>query len=195
MNNNILPSLPLSLLPHVISLAFTECLLSGDAYIDIFTYCLQGRVAFLHFTDGEYFPTTSEDTPRLGFFPLHHVIILHYLILNHPPHLIPPMYSRSPLSTWHTKLFKQVWRSTVNIALQWNSSVSVQLLSRVWLFATPWTAARQASLSITNSRSLLRLMCIESMMPSNHLILCRPLLLPPWSSYGQEMEAEVTCLV
>ena len=105
MNNNILPSLPLSMLPHVISLAFTECLLSGDAYIDIFTYCLQGRVAFLHFTDGEYFPTTSEDTPRLGFlprlgfFPLHHVIILHYLILNHPPHLIPPMYSRSPLST------------------------------------------------------------------------------------------------
>ena len=55
---------------------------------------------------------------------------------------------------------------------------SVQLLSRVQLFVTPWTAARQASLSITNSRSLLKLMCIESMMPSNHLILCRPLLLP-----------------
>ena len=49
----------------------------------------------------------------------------------------------------------------------------------VCLFATPWTAARQASLSITNSRSLLKLMCIESVMPSNHLILCRPLLLPP----------------
>ena len=45
--------------------------------------------------------------------------------------------------------------------------------------ATPWTAALQASLSITNSRSLLRLMSIESVMPSNHLILCRPLLLPP----------------
>ena len=54
---------------------------------------------------------------------------------------------------------------------------SVQLLSCVWLFATPWTAACQAALSITNSRSLLRLMCTESMMPSNHLILCRPLLL------------------
>ena len=54
-----------------------------------------------------------------------------------------------------------------------------QLLSRVRLFATPWTAARQASLSITNSQSLLRLMSIESMMPSNHLILCHPLLLPP----------------
>ena len=54
---------------------------------------------------------------------------------------------------------------------------SVQSLSRVQLFAIPWTAARQASLSVTNSRSLLQLMSIESMMPSNHLILCRPLLL------------------
>jgi len=57
--------------------------------------------------------------------------------------------------------------------------VAVQLLSCVQLFVTPWTAARQASLSITNSQSLLKLISIESMMPSNHLILCRPLLLPP----------------
>ena len=56
---------------------------------------------------------------------------------------------------------------------------SVQLLSHVWLFATPWIAARQASLSITNSRSSLRLTSIESVMPSSHLILCRPLLLLP----------------
>ena len=55
---------------------------------------------------------------------------------------------------------------------------SVQLLSRVRLFATPWVAARQASLSITNSQSSPKLMCIESVMPSSHLILC-PLLLPP----------------
>ena len=55
---------------------------------------------------------------------------------------------------------------------------SVQSLSHVRLFATPWTAARQASLSNTNSRSLLKLMSIESVMPSNHLILCHPLLLP-----------------
>ena len=54
---------------------------------------------------------------------------------------------------------------------------SVQLLSHVRLFVTPWTAARQAPLSITNSQSLLKLMSIESVMPSNHLILCRPLLL------------------
>ena len=56
---------------------------------------------------------------------------------------------------------------------------SVQSLSCVRLFATPWTAACQASLSITNSRSLLKLMSIESVMPLNHLALCRPLLLLP----------------
>ena len=56
---------------------------------------------------------------------------------------------------------------------------SVQLLSSIWLFLTPWTAACQASLSLTKSRSLLKLMSIESVMPSNHLILCRPLLLLP----------------
>ena len=56
---------------------------------------------------------------------------------------------------------------------------SVQSLSRVRLFATPWIVARQASLSITSSRSSLKLMSIESVMPSSHLILCRPLLLLP----------------
>ena len=56
---------------------------------------------------------------------------------------------------------------------------SVQLLSRIQLFVTPWTAAHQASLSITDSWSLLKLMSIESVMPSNHLILCCFLLLPP----------------
>ena len=56
---------------------------------------------------------------------------------------------------------------------------SVQSLSRVWLFVIPWTAALQDSLSITNSQSLLKLMIIESVTPSNHLILCRPLLLLP----------------
>ena len=56
---------------------------------------------------------------------------------------------------------------------------SVQLLSRVWLFVIPWITACQASLSITNSRSLLKLMSIKSVMSSNHLILCLPLLLLP----------------
>ena len=57
---------------------------------------------------------------------------------------------------------------------------SVQLLSHVRLFVTPWTTARQAPLSITNSQSLFKLMSMESMMPSKHLILCPPHLLPPW---------------
>ena len=56
---------------------------------------------------------------------------------------------------------------------------SVQWLTRVCLFATPWTAAREASLSITNSWSLLKFISIKSVMPSNHLILCCPLLLLP----------------
>ena len=56
---------------------------------------------------------------------------------------------------------------------------SVQLFSHVWIFVTPWTTAHQASPSITNSQSLPKLMSIESVMPSNHLILCRPLLLLP----------------
>ena len=58
-------------------------------------------------------------------------------------------------------------------------SQSVQSLSCVWLSATSWTTKRQASLSITNSQSLLKLMSIKLVMPSNHLILCHPLLLPP----------------
>ena len=56
---------------------------------------------------------------------------------------------------------------------------SVQLLSCVWLFATPWVAACQASLSITNFQNLPKAMSIETVIPSSHLILCRPLLLPP----------------
>ena len=73
---------------------------------------------------------------------------------------------------------------------------SVQSLSRVWLFVTPWTAARQASLSITNSQSLLKLMSIELMMPSNHLILCRPLLLLPsiFPSIGVFSNESVLCI-
>ena len=62
-----------------------------------------------------------------------------------------------------------------------NNISSVQLLRRVWLFATPWIVAHQASLSTTNFRSLLKLMSIESVMPSSHLILCYPLLSCPQS--------------
>ena len=60
----------------------------------------------------------------------------------------------------------------------WSRGIVVQSLSRIWLFVTPWTAACQASLSFTISQSLLKLMSIESVMPSNHLVLCCPLFLP-----------------
>ena len=63
--------------------------------------------------------------------------------------------------------------------LAWIQFNSIQSTGHVWLFVTPWTAACQASLSITNSWSLLKFMSDESVMPSNHIILCPPLLLPP----------------
>ena len=68
----------------------------------------------------------------------------------------------------------QVWKMSATSTLQFSS---VQSLSRIWLFVTPWIAARQASLFITNSRSSLRLTSIESVMSSSHLILCHPLFL------------------
>ena len=71
---------------------------------------------------------------------------------------------------------KHMKRCSTSLVIQFSS---VQSLSRVQLFATPWTAACQAFLSITNSWSLFKLMSIQSVMPSNHFILCRPLLLLP----------------
>ena len=78
---------------------------------------------------------------------------------------------------WQIFFFFDSLKSSINPVLSWLSSV--QSLNHVWLFATPWTAAHQASLSITSSQSLPKLMSIESVMPSNHFILCYPLLLPP----------------
>ena len=90
-------------------------------------------------------------------------------------------------SSWFTYCWSLAWRILIIIllacemsAIRYLQSVSsVQLLSHVWLFATLWTAAHQASLSITNSRSSLKLMSIELVMPSHYLIICRPLLLLP----------------
>ena len=70
------------------------------------------------------------------------------------------------------------WESCPHLGPSYMFS-SVQSFSRVWLFATPWIAACQASLSITDSQSLLKLISIKSVMPSSHLILCHPLLLLP----------------
>ena len=77
-----------------------------------------------------------------------------------------------PVDVLTSRLFHSINRAQEGFS-------SVQSLSRVRFFATPWTAACQASLSITNSRSLLKIVSIESVMPSNHLILCYPLLLLP----------------
>ena len=96
-----------------------------------------------------------------------------------------PLFSPSPSTLnllQHQGLFQWVGSShqvAKALELQYQSvSQSDQSLSRIWLFATPWTAAHQASLSITNSQSLLKLMSIESVMPSSHFIFCHPLLLP-----------------
>ena len=79
-----------------------------------------------------------------------------------------------------TKTFVHMWMYThTHIYIHIAVAVVVQFLSYAGLFATPWTAARQASLSFTISWSLLKLISIELMMPSNHLILCCPLLLLP----------------
>ena len=84
-------------------------------------------------------------------------------------------YSRPSFSLWGVRTGRALLPvNTVSISDQ-----SVQLLSHVRLFVTPWTAAHQASLSITNSQSLLKLMSIMSVMPSNYLILCHTLLLLP----------------
>ena len=92
-------------------------------------------------------------------------------------------YSSTNNRTWHRP---NPWKHCLCLLFDWINSCStllfvavVQLLSCVWLFETPWTAARQASLSFTISQSLFKLKCIEVVMPSNHLILCRPLLLLP----------------
>ena len=90
----------------------------------------------------------------------------------------PPLFNYSILNNLHMPVPKSQLSSEEMQTLLENIS-SVQSLSRVQLFATPWTTAHQASLSITNSRSLPKLMSIESVMPSNHLILCHPLLLLP----------------
>ena len=95
-------------------------------------------------------------------------------------------YFRNRVWNWNCcecmcNLIKMTWALS-QLLKWWGPSgyfSSVQSLSHVQFFAIPWIAARQASLSITSSQSLLKLKSIESVMPSNHLILCHPLLLPP----------------
>ena len=108
------------------------------------------------------------------------------LDLKHPS---PPSHHRSPIKPTLAWLVMQSFPDHSITQIRWTRHASglssVQSLSHVWLFGTPWTAARQASLSITNSQSLPKLMSIESLMPSNHLILCCLLLLLPASGSFQ----------
>ena len=99
-------------------------------------------------------------------------------------------------------LFPSLWLlASLELKLRSNGDPireSVQSLSPVWLFVTPWTAALQASLSITNSWSLLKLMSIKSVMPSNHLILCQhllhlPSLFPSIKVFSNESILHITC--
>ena len=95
-----------------------------------------------------------------------------------------------------TYIFLSTWLKNSDVFNQPQFFSSVQSLSRVQLFATPWTAARQVSLSVTNSRSLLKLMSIKSVITSNHLILCCPLLLLPsiFPSIGVFSNESVLCI-
>ena len=104
--------------------------------------------------------------------------LLTLLLSSTQGHLWP-----SDVSLWLSSKMSYLLLKKINVifiedSLSYQFS-SVQSLSCVWLFATPWTAACQASLSITNSQSLLKLISVESVMPSSHLILSRPLLLLP----------------
>ena len=104
-----------------------------------------------------------------------------HLILCRPLLLLPPIPPSirvfSNESTIHIR-WPKYWSFSFNISPS-NEFVVFQLLSHVQFFVTPWNAAHQPSLSYTISRNLLKLMYIESVMSSNHLILCRPLLLLP----------------
>ena len=91
--------------------------------------------------------------------------MLYFYLLNQAALFMGPLQTNLGVALWPRHLGETV--------------VVVQLLSHVPLFVNPWTAARQASLSITNCQSLFKLMSFESVMPSNHLILRHPLLLPP----------------
>ena len=119
-----------------------------------------------------------------NFFLLEHgcFTMLYYFLLHNkvnPPYIyIHSLCSGFPKMATNYQLLFSTRNENSSLSLESELS-SVQSLSCVQLFAIPWTTARQASLSITNSWSLLKLMSIESVMPSNPLILCRPLLLLP----------------
>ena len=115
--------------------------------------------------------------------------------------LLVVLNKKLPSEGWNDVIFGNmgIWYCQNLINSLYKVISSVQSLSRVWLVASPWTAARRASLSITNSQSLLKVMSVESVMPSNHLILYRPLLLLSLSQFftsgGQSIRASASAWV
>ena len=147
------------------------------------------------FTHVDIFLNDSLAHP-LFFFPEATTCLTYFYLIFHPWALliefpvwkmnIPLFFSFSPTFTIPSAHLISILPSSKDIIVMlsfWIDKIfqlsSVQSLSHVRLFVTPWTTEHQASLSITNSQSLLKLVSIESMMPSNHLILCCPLLLLP----------------
>ena len=131
---------------------------------------------------GRLFTTSSWKSPTINFSVfIGHTDQLCYNVVGKCTRLLIPRYGDSLGAILETDYhpISISFVESLQIAL-WNNSVnSVQSLSHVQLFATPWTTACQASLSITNSWSLLKFMSVELAIPSKHLILCHPLLLPP----------------
>ena len=133
-----------------------------------------------------WFPVESKFCPWILDplpWPYHHPLLWHWILpLNCRPQngilmqIDLLLRAIGLLTTWTRALWTGLASIIEGTSVQFTS---VQSLSRVWLFVTPWTVAHQASLSITNSRNLPKLMSTESVMPTNHLILCHPLLLSP----------------
>ena len=139
-------------------------------------------------------PELTQTQPIESVMPSNHLILCHPLLL--PPSVFPSIRVFSDESILRIR-WPKYWSFSFSISpsneypglisfkMDWLDLLAVQgtlkslLQHHVQLFATPWTAARQASLPTTNSQRLLKLMSIALVMPSNHLVLCLPLLLPP----------------
>ena len=155
-------NLPMNNLCNILSLPFFHLLSSKDHFPPYF------RAPFMWITKVTALPPACQPQTPCSL-----------AIISSRPAPQPSYYNspNRPLPSTHCEPYRfSSYRSSTLIS---SFLSSVQLLSHVQLFVTPWTAAHQAALSITNSQSLLKLMSIELVMPSNHLILCRPLLLPP----------------
>ena len=165
-------NLPMNNLCNILSLPFFHLLSSKDHFPPYF------RAPFTWITKVTALPPASQlQTP----------CSLAMISSRPPPQLSYYNSANIPLLSTHCEPYRFSSYPSSTLISSFLSSVQFSSLSRVWFFATPWTAACQAFLSITNSQSLLTLKSIESVMPSNHFILCRPLLLFKWVSSSHQV--------